>query len=729
MSEKRRKSPSQLSLFGNGNDREKQPQDNSDIYDNDDHYEVNDIEPDDDTELDIASEPEPDDTDELHSTDPEVPPEEDIRAHSLEDTSEKAVQVTFDDPPKKKFKLDFKFEHSIILTFIAFISSAISRIFRNSLTVAIFTAYQRTAALFRDSAIYNFFFSPKSEKLGTRIKKWFRRVATEAAIPHFVSSLYTNLLLLKTRVYGFVLLSFGVTSALVHFFVSGFLPIFIKDVYAPITSAMLVLVALFILPIGKSLSTTIKESLILSTLLFVFLGIKHPAFTDNDEVHFPASGGLLIGMLLGGLTLFFPVHTVLIIILAIVYSLIVIKHPETGLISLIMLIPILNMYALVYICSMIALSYIFKILTGKRTPSFEFSDIFTMFFMIMMIMSDILTFGKSANPLVACSFILVYFLCVCALRDSAWFNRAITAVIVSACALSAYAIIFSFLRGTFTFSIDTTVNSDYGSMTGSAIDSMSVIGIVLLCCVFYLLSAAFTAKTKTKRFAYLLLTATSMLFIFKEMSFVFQTAFIIALVLFFVLRTSKTFVLIVLGIAIIPVLPLFNGGIYSGIVDLAKTELYRMDIWNTVISMCMSYGLIGIGNSSEAFSSLYSSYFVGNNSTVSHAHSLIFQLTATLGLLGLILFAIIIFFILQGSFSYGRNCPDKKSKNRIFCYAGMCSVITMVLIGFGEYIWYNPRVMLIFWLFCGLTVSARRSANDLTASAEILLELEQNYNG
>ena len=59
----------------------------------------------------------------------------------------------------------------------------------------------------------------------------------------------------------------------------------------------------------------------------------------------------------------------------------------------------------------------------------------------------------------------------------------------------------------------------------------------------------------------------------------------------------------------------------------------------------------------------------------------------------------------------------------------MCSVIAIILAGFGEYVWYNPRIMLIFWLFCGLTVCARRSAKDLTASDEIMLELEENYNG
>ena len=40
------------------------------------------------------------------------------------------------------------------------------------------------------------------------------------------------------------------------------------------------------------------------------------------------------------------------------------------------------------------------------------------------------------------------------------------------------------------------------------------------------------------------------------------------------------------------------------------------------------------------------------------------------------------------------------------------SIIALVICGIGEYIWYNPRVLLIFWLLCAISVSAKRSAED-----------------
>ena len=239
----------------------------------------------------------------------------------------------------------------------------------------------------------------------------------------------------------------------------------------------------------------------------------------------------------------------------------------------------------------------------------------------------------------------------------------------------------------------------------------------------------FTAKSKSNKLGFVLLIAASLIYLYRETSISMQLALIISLILFFILKTNKTFIFLILGAAILPLLPLFYNGIYSGVEQLTAEEHYRLDIWNAVINMLGKYGVTGIGNSREAFETLYASYYVGNTVTVPHAHSMLLQIFINLGFLGLLLFMIVVFFIMQGSFSYGRNCADKSSKNRLVCYAGMCSVIAMVICGIFENISFNPRAMLIFWLVCGLTVCARRSAKDLPASAEFLVELDENYNG
>ena len=347
----------------------------------------------------------------------------------------------------------------------------------------------------------------------------------------------------------------------------------------------------------------------------------------------------------------------------------------------------------------------------------------------MTMLSDVITFGSQTSIFTSSSFILVYFICIFTLRDPTWFDRATRALMLGTFILAGYSVLVSFFGKSIGLSLDYSPITDYGSSSAGAFGSVSVLSVFLLCASFYLLAGAFTTKSKSNLLAYVIVLLATVLFIFKEASITLKIVFVAVMLLLLMLRTSKTAIFIILSFAVIPILPLFNPNIYSGITKLIGAQAYRVDIWSSAINMLGSYGFTGIGNAPDAFAQIYSSYYVGNNVAVPHAHNLLLQIAISFGLAGALLFLIITFLVLQGAFSYGRNCPDKNSKNRFYCYAGMCSVIAIILAGFGEYVWYNPRIMLIFWLFCGLTVCARRSAKDLTASDEIMLELEENYNG
>ena len=721
------KNSAQISFFGNANTDKGKPNAETEAFTSDDAY-IELEEPIQDN-LPKLSTPPTISEDELEiTTDAEVAPEHMVRPQRVHTTSTETLTADFSEK-KKKPTLDFHYQNSIIIAFFVMLGNSFSRMFRNSLTATIFTSFRRTSALFKESYLYNILFTQKTERFTGNLKSKIRKVVTLAQIPRALNTVYSAMMRLKTRVYGFGILSFGITTLLIHYFINTNFEIFAIDIYAPLTGVMALVVAFFLLIYGKTLSTGLKESVLMSTLLFGFLGIKRPSFSENDEFQFPISGACIIGTLLGAITIFYQAHIILSAILIAIYALVVIKYPETGIISLILIIPFLPIRGLVFICLVITFSYIFKVLTGKRTLSFEFADIFTGMFLILTLLSEIFTFGQRANILFSISFILVYFICICTLRDKAWFDRAISAITLESCILAAYSILASFLGDALEISFDHTLNTDYGSNVGSALFSSSTLAVFLICSVFYLLSAFLTSKSKSNRFGYILFMLAALLYIYVEASMIVKIAFTVSLLLFLSLKSSKTLIFVVLAIAIIPLLPLFNNGIYSGFITLLSEEHYRLDIWNSVINMLPKYGLTGIGNAPDAFSTLYNSYYAKSSTSITHTHSLILQIVISLGFIGIFLFMAIVFFILQGSFTFGRNSHDKNSKSRLFCYAGMCAVLTMTITGIAEYIWFNPRLSLLFWLFCGLTVCARRSANELSVSDELLLELEENYYG
>lgn len=721
----------QLSFFGKSSNQTQKPTDTLDGFVNEEHYESTQNN-DESTEsysgdTSISADIQEYEENDIQ-TDAEIAPEHNVRPQRVQTSGETPVAVIA--PKRKNTFFDFDYHKSIILAFLLYVGGAISRMFRNSFFATLFTAFRQTGARFRDSYLSSLVFNNKTTRLTGRLKKNLRRTATNAFIPALLTNASDALMRVKTRVYGFIPLSFSATSLLLHLFLTPNFTFFKVDLYAPITCVILITASFFLIIHNGTLSNAIKESFILSTLFFGFLGIKRPSYSESESLDISVSGPAIAGVFVAGLTLFFPTHLIAAVFFTAIFTYLVIKYPETGLISLILIIPFVSISILLYIVSIITVSYVSKILTGKRTPDFEFADIFSALFLIFMFLSDFFTFGNGVGAVTSTVFILVYFLCICMLRDKTWFDRAINSVVLTSCVFAAYSVFVTFLGKTLSFDfLEYVSNTDYGDSAASALTSTSILGVTLVVGIFYLLSNFFITKSSSNRFGLLLLLAASIVFVFREASVIIQIGLIIALLLFMILKTNKTFIFIILACAVIPLLPLFNNGIYSGIKTLLIDELYRVNIWSAVFNMLSKYGLTGIGNSTDAFSTLYSSYYVGNSVSVPHAHSMILQIAISLGFVGILLFALIVFFIFQGAFSFGRNSVDKESKNRLNCYAGMCSALALLICSFAENLMYNPRSMLIMWLVFGLTVCARRSAKDLPASAEFLVELDENYNG
>ncbi len=647
-------------------------------------------------------------------TDAEIAPEHMVRPQ----------KVSLDEKPEvKKVKrkrrafLKFDYQNSVILNFLIFLGNAIGKAFRNSLTVSVFTAFENTKKVFSESFFFKALSSPSVERFSTGVKKNFRKAATTATLPSILSRFFSSLIRIKTRLYAYLLIVFGTTTLLSHFFITSRFDIFNTDIYAPITSIIVLISAIFLLLCNKTLGEAVKDSKIMSLLLFDFLGIKRP--TVSEDINVSSIVVCFVGFIFGVLTLFFPAYAILAVIFTSIYTYLVVKFPETGIISLILTMPFLYNKALLYITAIITLSYLFKIFSGKRTASFEFSDMFVLLFLILMSVSEFISFGENSSPMMYSAFILVYFICILALCDGVWFERAINSMILGTVFLTAYSLFTTLFGRSLSLDIEFFANTDLCSPAKTAISSTAVLSIFVMCGIIFLLTQFFISKSKSNKFAFILLIEVALVYMFREASFSAIVALIISLLIYLALISSKTVIFIVAAAVILPILTLFNSGIYSPIGEILKNEAFRVEIWSAVTNMLSKYGFTGIGMASDAFSELYASYYVGNTATVPHTYSLWFQIAITLGIPGLILFTVIVFFILQGAFSYGRNTADKWSKNRLFCYASMCSVIAILICGIGEQIIYNPRLFLLFWLLSGIAVCARRSAKDTPSNAAL----------
>ncbi len=647
--------------------------------------------------------------DEMSESEPELLPETDVLAKELDGDSGAEHHIH----KKKKHKKNKNPRSSgLIVSLFSAIFSSILKVFRGSGIASVLTSYDKTAEAFRSTWLYGIFFSEKSLERINRLKIYCRRVSTDAVLPKKFASAASSLLLIRCRIYGLILLFFGATTLAIHYGINSTIRPFLFDSYAPFIGICVILVSLFFVFSNETLSTGLSKSLLLNTFIFDLIGVKR-TYSEDNAFELPPSGACLFGILFGALTLVIPIRTILIALLAIIYAAIVIKSPEAGIISIMLMAPFAALEILEISIAILSVSYIFKALCGKRTFKFEFPDLFVALFLLAVFSAETVSFGGIGSPHTAVIFISVYFITVSILRSDIWFKRAIRSITLGGTVMAIGAILL-FILGEY-------ANSGvFASFTAKAYRETA--SQVLLYTAFIPLAAFITNKGKKSRLG----NSIVLLFIAAYLALVLPTpamiGCLVALALFLILYNVKAIFPIALIALIQPILNLFGVSVLN--FESLSTDKHSLISSNIMIRLLSRFGFIGIGSAESAEELVYSSISVGGTSDFVQSDTLVLGLALELGYIGAIVFLVAFFFILQSAFSYGRNCSDKTDTYRIFSYAGMSGLIAAFVHGLWHNIWVDPRMSLIFWLLAGLTVSAGRCSREkLGGDARELLQL------
>ena len=112
----------------------------------------------------------------------------------------------------------------------------------------------------------------------------------------------------------------------------------------------------------------------------------------------------------------------------------------------------------------------------------------------------------------------------------------------------------------------------------------------------------------------------------------------------------------------------------------------------------------GIGIGEGAFAAVYPSYALRGIETAPHSHSLYLQILTELGISGAVIFAAFVFVLIQMNLSHIAS-PESKSEK--LTEAGIfCGLVAFLVQGMTDYVWYNYRVFLMFWIMTGLSAAA-----------------------
>jgi len=137
------------------------------------------------------------------------------------------------------------------------------------------------------------------------------------------------------------------------------------------------------------------------------------------------------------------------------------------------------------------------------------------------------------------------------------------------------------------------------------------------------------------------------------------------------------------------------------------SSTYRFMIWQGTMRMIENFWVQGIGMGPEAFIRMYRGYAHPLAWNAMHAHNMFLNIMAHSGIGALVAFVAYLYQLFKHGIRTHLHSTDRELK--IYIAAGICGLTAFVVFGMAEYVWFYPRVMLVFWLLAGI----------ITALAEI----------
>lgn len=165
------------------------------------------------------------------------------------------------------------------------------------------------------------------------------------------------------------------------------------------------------------------------------------------------------------------------------------------------------------------------------------------------------------------------------------------------------------------------------------------------------------------------------------------------------------------GFAMVPFLPTT---VYNRILTIWNPQdssvNYRFLIYRTIWPVLEKYWVTGTGLGSDVFMDIVRNYPLYTRVIPPHTHNLYIQVWIEMGLVGLLSFAGFMGYIIKKGVNMVRAQTDKYMKYGII--AGVSSLAGILVVGIGEYVWYYPRVMVIFWIITGLLLASLNLTED-----------------
>ena len=579
-----------------------------------------------------------------------------------------------------------------------------------SVLISFFTGRFMTGRYWRDSVIYRAVMLPVrillkiGKAAGDRVEGW-----KDGSL---FRNFFVNLFNVPIREYGFlgfalVLGYAGVSIILVHDF--GKL-----DFVLTVTSVILFGIMLLF---RCSISGLISESFFAGRIQKFF---TYYSQNQNDSesmlyhlkaLPFAVTLSFLAGAFVGYLH---PLAAVL-SLAAMAGIVLILWKTEIGVFLFVLFAPLLPTMAMVGLIGITAVSFILRLATDKGTEY-----IVTPFNMLIIAFLGLAALSSltSVDPVSSIRIFLVYLvfalafpLIVNTVKTRSSWNILLILFVLCGALVSLYGIYQNFAGTDTTQSwVDAQMFEDIKTRVYSTFDNPNVLGQYLILIIPVAFAMLLQNRGAGKKIIYTLVNIVMFACLLYTWSRGAWVGVILSLGFFILLRDRRWLIICIVALLLMPsVLP---ASVLNRITSIGNMEdsstAYRVSVWVASFRIARDYWMSGIGIGTAAFEKIYPSYALNGAGFALHSHNFYIQWVVEMGIFGLLTF----FAIILTAYKQIALVKEKSSLIRAVTLAMAGALLGFLFQGMAENLWYNFRMVLIFWIYMGILQSGVNIANE-----------------
>ena len=558
------------------------------------------------------------------------------------------------------------------------------------------------------------------DRVAVPLKRFFLKQIGESFLLQKTKAYLRSLPAIRIRAVGYYFLSFGLVSLSSYLVRRYALADEKTDLTLLLLGVSVTVVSLPLLFSGKSISHSLTESPFCRFLLFSVMGIRPDALCTDENRRGSSPVAVVFGIGLGLIGAFSSPLPAFLLPFGLIGVIAVLSQPEIGVFLLFLALPFLSTMMVAALLILTMVSTFCKVIQGKRFLTLLPSDIAVFFFALLLILGGVISVspGASIKPALLYTCLLLGYFLVCNLiRTPEWLVRCLSGLLLSGTFVSLLGI-FEYYFGTQLVTwTDQAMFGDIGSRVISTFGNPNVLGEFLILLFPIAFVYLLCLRGASSRFvAFLMCGAIGLCLIF-TWSRGAWLGLLFGMVLFFLIYSRKTLAALLLGCLGVPFLPLVLPDSivkrFTSIGNLRDTSTaYRVNIWKGAMNLVSDVLPHGIGIGQGAFSDVYVSYSLAGIEAAPHAHNLYLQILIEIGLTGLLVFLLILFLHARETLSFCRDVETLPLSYRLLNAAGFCGIVSMLVQGMTDYVWYNYRIFCLFWLILGLMSALRRVARS-----------------